>query len=253
MESTSIQLTLDNEFRMGFNNRRLYTCAAAVIVSDMTKERIFENTETLISAIESLLRDTMAAPGNLMLSGGSTPYAVYNRFAESPCPVHPARKIFLSDERMQPLDSDRNNAYNLMSMLKALDCEDRFIRVDTRLPVEKAAQEFESSLQSMENVDLGLLGMGTDGHTAGFFALEQASLKTGPLTLYTDRPDGMQGVTVSPAFIHRVERIIVLVSGESKRNIIHTLLTRPETIAAGIALIGHPNTEIWTDIHVSAA
>ena len=92
--------------------------------------------------------------------------------------------------------------------------------------------------------------MGPDGHTAGLFTPEQARLKAGPLAIHTDRPDGMQGVSVTPALIQRVERIILLVIGESKRDIIHTLLNDPQTIPAGIALSGHPNVELWTDLAV---
>ena len=90
--------------------------------------------------------------------------------------------------------------------------------------------------------------MDCDGHTAGFFTPEQAALSEGPLTLYTARPDGMQGVSVTPAFLKRVERLILLVTGESKREIITTLLTEPGSIAAGIALSGHPHVELWTDV-----
>jgi 6-phosphogluconolactonase/glucosamine-6-phosphate isomerase/deaminase len=217
----------------------------------MTNQRTFENHASLIAETEDLLRKTLAAPGNLMLSGGSTPYVIYNRLAARPCPVHPDRRLFLSDERMQPCDVDTNNAHNLMPMLDALQCGDRFIRVDTALPADEAARRFGEELQPIEQADLGLLGMGADGHTAGFFTPEQAGLKSGPLTLHTDRPDGMQGVSVTPAFFKRVERIILLVTGDAKREIIHTLLTAPETIAAGIALSAHPCVELWTDIRLS--
>jgi len=216
----------------------------------MIKTNLFQNTDALIDDTEGLLRKTLATSGNLMLSGGSTPYVIYNRIAANPGPVHPGRQLFLSDERMQPFESDKNNACNLMPMLKALQCEDRFIRVDTTLPIAEAARKFESDLLPLERIDLGFLGMGDDGHTAGFFTPEQASLKEGALTLYTDRPDGMQGVSVTAAFFKRVERIILLVSGESKRDIINTLLTAPETIAAGIALADHPNVELWTDVQL---
>ncbi len=213
----------------------------------------FKNTDVLVTNTTELLRETLAKPGNLMLSGGSTPYVVYNRLATDPGPVHPDRKLFLSDERMQPFESEQNNARNLMPMLHALQCEGRFIRVDTSLPIDKAAQQFACELEPLETIDLGLLGMGSDGHTAGFFTPAQAMQKTGPLTLYTDRPDGMQGVSVTPAFLKRVERIILLVTGESKRTIINTLFTAPETIAAGIALADHPNVELWTDLPESPA
>jgi len=214
----------------------------------MIKTCAFKTTDLLVSKTLELLRETLPTPGNLMLSGGSTPYAVYNQLAATPCPVHPDRRIFLSDERMVPADSPRNNASNLMPMLCALKCEDRFIRVDTNLPLEDAAARFAHELEPLESIELGFLGMGDDGHTAGFFTPELARMKSGALALHTDRPDGMQGVSVSPALFQRVERIILLVTGESKRETINTLLNEPENIPAGIALSDHLHVELWTDI-----
>lgn len=211
----------------------------------------FKTTEELIERAQVLLGETLAVPGNIMLSGGSTPYVIYRRLADEACPVHPQRRMFLSDERLVPFDSENNNAHNLEPMLKALNCTDRFIRVDTSQPPEQAAAAFECALQDMVRVDLGFLGMGSDGHTAGFFTLEQAGMKTGALTLHTRRPDGMEGVSVTPAFFRRVERLILLVTGESKRDIISTLLHAPQSIPAGIALSEHENVELWTDIGVS--
>lgn len=214
----------------------------------MINVRSFETIDQLIDATEKLLRETLNTAGHLMLSGGSTPYTIYNRIAATPCPINPERKLFLSDERMQPFDSELNNAHNLAPLLTALNCKDQFIRVNTALSSSNAATHFENELKSIPRTDLGLLGMGADGHTAGFFTPEQARRNEGPLTLHTDRPDGMKGVSITPAFIQRIDRIILLVTGESKREIINTLLTQPETIAAGIALNNHPNTELWTDL-----
>lgn len=217
----------------------------------MIKILDYPTTEALLNSAEGLLRSILPASGNLMLSGGSTPYVLYNRLAARPCPVHTDRRLFLSDERMVPFRSDHNNAHNLEPMLQALDCADRFIRVDTSLPAQEAAEKFETCLQPMKAVDVGFLGMGTDGHTAGFFTREQAQMKSGALTLCTHRPDGMQGVSVTPAFFQKVRKIILLVTGESKRAIINTLLNEPDSIPAGIALSDHPNVELWTDIRVS--
>ncbi len=214
----------------------------------MIKIRHFETLEALVAETEALLRRTLAESGNLMLSGGSTPYIIYNRLAAAPCPVHPERILFLSDERMEPFDSNKNNAHNLMPMITALQCENRFLRVNTALSAPAAAQQFENALQPMKHIDLGFLGMGSDGHTAGFFTLEQARRKAGPLVLHTDRPDGMHGVSVTPAFLQRVQRLILLITGTSKKNIIQALLSTPEKIAAGVALSTHSGLEIWTDI-----
>ncbi|MDF7826018.1 6-phosphogluconolactonase [Pontiellaceae bacterium B12227] len=216
----------------------------------MMKIRTFENTENLILQTLELLRTTLGSPGNLMLSGGSTPYVIYNRLAADPCPVHPLRNLFLSDERMQPFSSPKNNAHNLLPLLQGLNCHGNFLQVDTKLSARAAANHFEEGLERMQTVDLGFLGMGTDGHTAGFFTPEQARIKD-QLALHTQRPDGMEGVSVTPAFFQRVEKIILLVTGESKREIINTLLNNPQTIPAGIALSNHPNVELWTDIPIA--
>jgi len=212
----------------------------------MTRE--FKTPEPLILHTLELLREKLQQPGNMMLSGGTTPYAIYNQIAVAPSPVHPDRKLFLSDERMVPFDSPNNNAQNLMPMLRALECENQFIRVDTELDPQEAAEQFSALLDPLKHIDLGLLGMGTDGHTAGLFTPEQAAMKDGDLTLHTARPDGMHGVSIAPSLFNRIERIILLVTGESKREIIHTLISNPETIPTGIALFDHPNVELWTDI-----
>ncbi|MDF7801538.1 6-phosphogluconolactonase [Pontiellaceae bacterium B1224] len=215
----------------------------------MIKIRTFETTEKLILQTLELLRTTLPTPGNLMLSGGSTPYVIYNRLAAAPCLVHPQRNLFLSDERMQPFSSPKNNAHNLLPLLQGLNCHGQFLQVDTTLSAQAAAEHFAEGLERMQSVDLGFLGMGDDGHTAGFFTPEQARIQD-RLTLHTDRPDGMQGVSVTPALFQRVEKIILLVTGESKRDIINTLVTDPQSIPAGIALADHPNAELWTDIQL---
>jgi 6-phosphogluconolactonase len=214
----------------------------------MVKIRTFESPERLVDSIIELLHQTLPTAGNLMLSGGTTPYAAYNRIASVPCPVNPNRNLFLSDERMVSPNSPKNNAGNLEPMLRALKCEDRFIRVETGIPGEEAAQRYAHALESLKPIDLGLLGMGGDGHTAGIFTKEQAQQTSGPLVFSTQRPDGMEGVSVAPALLQRVERVVLLVSGESKRDIMGTLIQDPKSIPAGIALSGHPRVELWTDL-----
>lgn len=210
--------------------------------------REFKTPKSLILHTLELLREKLQKSGNMMLSGGSTPYAIYNQIAAAPSPVHPDRKLFLSDERMVPVNSPMNNAHNLMPMLRALDCESRFIRVDTELDPQVAADQFSAYLDPLKHIDLGFLGMGPDGHTAGVFTPKQAAMKDGDLTFHTVRPDGMHGISVTPTLFNRIEQIILLVTGESKREIIHTLISNPETIPAGMALSDHPNVELWADI-----
>ena len=216
----------------------------------MIPVQTFRSTQELESQVEELLREKLARPGNLMLSGGSTPYTIYNRITQNPCPVHPERRLFLSDERMVPPDSPKNNAANLLPMLRALKCEDQFIRVDTTRSPEEAAEKFAQELHPLKEIDLAILGMGADGHTAGIFTLEHAGIKTGTLTLHGPRPDGMHGVTISPALLSRAKRILLLVPGEAKRDAIETLLHHPQTIPAGVALSDLNQVTLWTDLQI---
>lgn len=182
-----------------------------------------------------------------MLSGGSTPYVIYNELAKNPCPAHSGLKLFLSDERMVPPDSPGSNFGNLKPMLRALNAEDRFVPVRTELPAAEAAAQFAGDLQALETISLGLLGMGSDGHTAGLFSLELARDRGNSLARAVRRADGLTGVTVTPALLAKVKRIVFIVTGESKRDIIQVLLNEPETIPAGVALAEHRNVELWTD------
>lgn len=212
--------------------------------------RTFENLDELVLAAETVLRTALPLSGTAMLSGGSTPYAVYDRLARNPCPVHPERRLFLSDERMVPLDSTASNTGNLRSMLDALDCHDHFIGIDTSLDIETATRQFGAALDQIDSIDIGFLGMGTDGHTAGLFTAEQTRQTTGLSTLHALRPDGLPGISVTPVVFHKTDQIILLVTGEQKREVIKTLLTAPQSIPAGSALQAHPHAELWTDIRL---
>ena len=61
----------------------------------------------------------------------------------------------------------------------------------------------------------------------------------------------MNGVSVSSYLIKRFERVIILATGENKREILNKLKEAPEKLIAGNILLNHSNTEIWNDINIS--
>lgn len=213
----------------------------------MITVRKFSTEALLIDEAVRLLSEAFSASGAVMLSGGSTPYAIYARLAENPCPFNPDLALFLSDERVVPYASPQSNFGNLLPMLRALEAEPSFISVKTDLGAEVAAQRFSEVLSRQESIPLGLLGLGSDGHTAGIFSNELASGATRELACAVQRADGLDGVSVTPSLLKQVDRIILIVTGESKREIIRVLLENPESIPAGIALSGHEHVELWTD------
>jgi len=209
--------------------------------------------DELMRRVEEELRDVLGRPGNLMLAGGSTPFAMYRRLAERPSPVHAQRRIFLSDERLVPFDSPQSNGGRLLPILRALGCEDRFVSIDPTLPAPLVAKRFSIALAEMERVDYALMGMGADGHVAGIFDPVRARKREGPLAFWTERPDGTKGVSVSPLFLQRCERIVLPVLGGGKRAAVEALAECPESLVAGLVMAGLPNVELRTDLSLRSA
>ncbi|MFC1467351.1 6-phosphogluconolactonase [Verrucomicrobiota bacterium] len=191
----------------------------------------------------------------VMLSGGSTPLAIYKSLRRGFARSAESLRLFLSDERVVSYDSPDSNTGKIQPMFNKLKLKPgQVLNVDTALDTDEAANVFHHDLaREIElgmTIPVGLLGMGADGHTAGIFTNELAADETPSYAVAVDRADGLKGVTVTPALLHRVKKIIFIVVGESKKDMLTTLLNDPLTIPAGIALQGHPDVEIWTDQQV---
>jgi len=200
-----------------------------------------------------------------MLAGGRTPLEIYRRAAEEGLSTEAT--LFLSDERYVPTDDPQSNygaiapffnnvgqASSLSIHAKGQTTEDRlealsyFMRIQTELSIEDAAQAFHNELNQLERIPLGLLGLGTDGHTASLFNLEDAALRDERLAISVIKIEKPDRISVTPTLLNRIERIIILATGAEKKEIIQILLSDPESIPAGVALADHPNVELWTAV-----
>jgi 6-phosphogluconolactonase len=217
--------------------------------------RIFSDNAELTQAVADLLREQFAAsrsqPAAVMLSGGSTPLAVFENIQQQPVVADANLHLFMSDDRHVPADDPRNNQFQVRPMLEAIGVSDeRRIGIQTAGTALEGAIDFGRALkrflESGGSIPLGFLGMGTDGHTAGLFTPEQ--LKTDHhLATNVDRPDGMQGISVTPVLLQKVGRIIFLLAGEGKQEMIQRLVDEPTTLTAGLATANCPQVEIWMD------
>ncbi len=183
----------------------------------------------------------------IMLAGGRTPLEIYRRAAEDG--LFPEATLFLSDERYVPSSDPQSNYGAISPFFKVgqASCLSNVMRVQTELPIEGAAQAFHEYLNRMQSVPLGLLGLGADGHTASLFNLADAALRDERLAIPVIKSEKPDRISVTPALLNRIERIIILATGAEKKEIIQTLMNEPESIPAGVALADHPNVEVWTD------
>ncbi len=188
----------------------------------------------------------------LMLSGGSTPLAAYAQVAALGLAAAPGQYFFLSDERREPFDSPKNNFRNIEPLFTSVGCNpEHCLRVQTPLHAADAAAAYHESLRAFLDrggrIPVGLLGLGADGHTASLFTAADVAKDAGRLATWVNRPDGMEGVSVTPALLARVERLIFLVAGAGKREMVDRLLHQPDSIAAGLAVRGCAKVELWVD------
>jgi len=199
----------------------------------------FSDSETLSAAVLEQFAHHLPRPGGLMLSGGSTPLGIYRRMPAG----NREATLFLSDERYVP---DNDPASNYGAIRPCFDGA-KFIRVETERSLQTAADRLHDALRTLKEIPLGFLGLGADGHTASLFSLEDAALRNSRLAIPVEKAEKPDRISVTPALLNRIERIIILSTGAEKKEIIRTLFEKPETIPAGRALKDHPNVELWTD------
>src|SRR5205085_1753455 len=114
---------------------------------------------------------------SLVLSGGSTPKALYELLASEDYrdQINWAKvKIFFGDERCVPPDDEQSN-YRMarLALLSEVPIPgDNIYRIRGEIEPEPAAMEYGKLLKEQfadGGPDLVLLGMGDDGHTASLF------------------------------------------------------------------------------------
>jgi len=216
--------------------------------------RRFDSAEELTGEAAALLAGHLQwageEPYGIMLSGGRTSLPVYQRLTQHPVPVSPRVCLFHGDERMVPRDSAESNYGATAPLVRALGMsEERILRVDTGLALEEAAARFHDDLArffgSGGRIGLGFLGLGADGHTASFFRVEDVARGAGRYAIGVRHAPGPDRVTVTRDLLLRVERIVFLVSGPGKAEVVEAFLKTPLRFPAGHAVAGARNVEVW--------
>lgn len=174
--------------------------------------------------------EKIAAQGRftLVLSGGNTPQATYRLLPEMAAAKGLEwSKIFLlfGDERCVPPDHPESN-YGMVqqTILRQIDIPQQNVRpMLCTVSPEDAALAYEQQLRELlthrwdGQLDLILLGLGADAHTASLFPGSQALEEDSRLVLpaYVEKLDRWR-LTLTPPALNSAERVYFLVQGESK-------------------------------------
>ncbi|HVC30434.1 MAG TPA: 6-phosphogluconolactonase [Steroidobacteraceae bacterium] len=210
----------------------------------------------LADRLEQAIRAAAAAPRGgppvIMLSGGHTPLAAFREVARRRPPQGGPLTVIYSDDRYVPADSESSNYHATRPLLDALRLPDsQVLRVRTELSLEEAARDYDRRLRALldggARIGVALLGLGADGHTASLFDAEQLQNSRGHLAVAVQRPDGMQGISVTPDFLANVAEPLFVVAGSGKHDAIAAFIREDLDLIALRAVAGHPRVELWLE------
>jgi len=225
---------------------------------------IFGTAAELIEAARALIVSTVVqaaaerGQSAVAWAGGNTPRAVYQALAkENSRALVPWHKLhsFWGDERMVPPDDELSNfRMTREALLDHVEVPAGNIhRIQGELPPAEAAQAYRDELQHyFENhipaFDLILLGLGADGHTASLFPGTSAVLENMHTAAAVFAPAMQQWrVTLTLPVINRARRVVFLVVGKSKADIVATLsnLRQPEAKWPAALVQPQPGELLW--------
>jgi len=186
-------------------------------------------------------RTAVAERGRFIVafSGGSTPKQMLRALAGEDVPwgsVH----VVQVDERVAPAgDPDRNLIQLRESLLEHTSLSSAQL---CAMPVEssdlrEAAMRYAATLRELAGsppvLDLAHLGLGTDGHTASLVPDDPVLNVNDRDVALTEIYEGRQRMTLTYPMLNRSRRILWLITGNDKAEILLRLRDSDATIPAG--------------------
>jgi 6-phosphogluconolactonase len=186
-------------------------------------------------------RAAVAARGRFVMavSGGRTPWTMLRALADQPLPwaeVH----VVQVDERVAPAGHPDRNLTHLRESLLA-HCPLRPEQVQV-MPVESpdldsASDQYAATLGQIAGtpavLDLVHLGLGPDGHTASLVPDDPVLDVTDADVAVTRAYQGRRRMTLTYPIINRARRIVWLVTGREKAEMLARLYDNDRSIPAG--------------------
>lgn len=181
--------------------------------------QVFDDAEAVAAAAARIVTAAIREQGRtrLALAGGSTPRRCHELLAAIPDLPWERVTIFFGDERCVPPDSPDSNYRMAADTLLDRVRTGAVHRIQAELGAERAAAAY-ASLVAAAPLDLVLLGIGPDGHTASLFPGNPGLDATGYVTAVHDAPKPPPDrVSLTLRALREARRVVFLVAGADKR------------------------------------
>jgi 6-phosphogluconolactonase len=167
---------------------------------------------------------------NIAISGGKTPFVMFENWKQNNILDYSKTKIWQVDERYIEENSDLSNAGKTLRLFDCQDFKGSFEKVNTDLPFGECIADYDQRLNQVigeENkLDIVFLGFGTDGHFASIFPGDDTKfgeqLAIGTLAIEPYPVE--KRITMAPRCINLAEKIIVILVGSDKQSVLNEFL-----------------------------
>ena len=185
----------------------------------------------IASRITAIISDRAIC--HLALAGGNTPKATYLLLREMNIDWSHLH-IWFSDERCLPLgDPQRNDSMVSNTLLMQLPIpQSQLHPIAAELGADKAARRYARELNSIDHLDIAVLGLGEDGHTASLFPGNDAlALTDAAVPVFHAPKPPAERVSLSLQTIRQAGERIIIATGRDKHEPLMRIL-RGESVPA---------------------
>lgn len=179
-----------------------------------------------------------SAGGHVAVSGGSTPGRAYE-LAATLLPDWSRAHLWFCDERVVPPDDERSN-FRLVqeTLLVRVEAPPQVHWINGELEPEEAAAQYDEELRGV-TLDVALMGIGPDGHTASLFprapALEEQERRA--VAAEPGLEPFVPRVTMTPPVFAATGLLVYLATGEAKAEAVRRAFAEEPSPATPASLI----------------
>lgn len=210
--------------------------------------------EGLAIKVAGQLNDAIQAQGTatLVVSGGRSPVAFFQSLIKQPLDWSKV-VVSLADERWVPVEHADSNAGLLKKhLLQGPAAKARFVGLyNVAANLEDAAEQADRALAELPPIDVLILGMGDDGHTASLFPnspnLAEALNPDNTRRCWPMRAPTVprQRLSMSRSLLASAKTKVLSISGQGKLNTLNDALGGTDIAALPIRAFLQPTLEIY--------